>query len=202
MFLKKKQTWRRRLQRVVSLFVVLALVICSLGVPLPMRVEEPVSEPYPCQNCGCGCPDAETCWRECCCYTQEEKIAWAKENSVLPPAFVLAQLSRKASAKTAKTPGSCCSSVARTCCDGSSSCCSDKANCEAAQMEELFVLAFQVLRCRGLTSSLTSLPPSILPMGKELVEFQSPLLATVVPIENLYSSPSQEIEPPPPQLLG
>ncbi|HJT78443.1 MAG TPA: hypothetical protein VJ739_14665, partial [Gemmataceae bacterium] len=35
----------------------------------------------------CGCQSAEQCWRHCCCYTPEEKLAWAHAHGIEPPAY-------------------------------------------------------------------------------------------------------------------
>lgn len=34
---------------------------------------------------------ANECWRHCCCFSLEEKIAWAVQNDVVPPDEVLAE---------------------------------------------------------------------------------------------------------------
>lgn len=43
---------------------------------------------YPCEACGCGCASAEECWTACCCHTLHERLVWAIENGVMPPASV------------------------------------------------------------------------------------------------------------------
>jgi len=40
-------------------------------------------------NRGCGCQTAEQCWKSCCCSTQSERLAWAREHGVEPPEFLV-----------------------------------------------------------------------------------------------------------------
>lgn len=69
---------------------------CALTLPLPVgfsvRLNESgkdASEAFPCQNRPCGCRSADQCWKKCCCFTNSEKVAWAKANNVTVPDFVL-----------------------------------------------------------------------------------------------------------------
>ena len=69
---------------------------CAMWFPLPLAPlprnssEKDSSEPFPCQNRPCGCRSAEQCWKKCCCFDDNQKIAWAKANNVRVPEFVLA----------------------------------------------------------------------------------------------------------------
>jgi len=78
----------------LSLSVLLG--ICAMLFPLPIAplprnsTEKDSSEPFPCQNRPCGCRSAEQCWKKCCCFDNNQKIAWAKANNVKVPEFVLA----------------------------------------------------------------------------------------------------------------
>ena len=90
-----------------GLFVAASLVgflAATVGAPVVVRVsnDKDRSQPYPCMNHPCGCRTAEACWRGCCCFTMAQKLAWAKENGVTPPAYVVAAARREARA------GSCC----------------------------------------------------------------------------------------------
>jgi hypothetical protein len=91
--------------------VVLALVghtFGALGCPLPARRANGSGQPYPCQNRSCGCLSASECWAgDCCCFTLEQKLAWAEENGVEPPAHArrLADARRD---RPPPAPKSCC----------------------------------------------------------------------------------------------
>lgn len=85
--------------RLLRLFVVLG--ICASLFPLPVaRVPCNVpgkddSAPFPCQNRPCGCMTAAQCWKKCCCFSNAQKIAWAKANHVQVPDFVIAAAERE-----------------------------------------------------------------------------------------------------------
>ena len=157
---------RACLRHLVALTVVAALTACTLGIPLPLQVSKLVSEPFPCMNCPCGCKTAEKCWRDCCCHTHAEKLAWARDNGVTPPAYVLAAVLESAKAKG---PTCCCKKVAVSSCCSSpakSKCCSSKQVCKRPQRQKTIpstLLILQAQRCQGLTSSLTALPPTVMP---------------------------------------
>jgi hypothetical protein len=89
----RKQMQRRRVSQIVGLALLVSF--CAMAVPLPMSVptksssEKDESEPFPCQNRPCGCRTAEQCWKKCCCFTNSQKVAWAKANNVKVPDFVI-----------------------------------------------------------------------------------------------------------------
>ena len=86
-----------------------AFVLCAVLLPMPISlrpsdgVEKDLSQPFPCQNRPCGCRTAEQCWKKCCCFTNSQKVAWAKANSVELPDYVLA-----AAKKETATPKKSC----------------------------------------------------------------------------------------------
>jgi hypothetical protein len=96
-----------RTQRLAAWLACMTVAICSVGVPLPARAVKKSGEAFPCQNCPCGCKDADTCWRECCCFTHRQKLAWAERNRVTPPAFVIAA-ARRETRDAATESQSCC----------------------------------------------------------------------------------------------
>ncbi len=90
---------------IVGLLLV-CMILCVVGLPVPppaKNASETAS--FPCIDSPCGCNTAEQCWDSCCCYNDAEKIAWAKEHQVLPPAFVVA---RYEATLIANTKPSCC----------------------------------------------------------------------------------------------
>lgn len=90
-------------RRLVAVYLLGNYVFLLAGIPLPLPVEKDVSRPFPCQHHQCGCANADQCWRSCCCYSHEEKVAWAEEHGVTLPAELVAE-SRANSAK----PAGCC----------------------------------------------------------------------------------------------
>lgn len=98
--------------------VVLTLVshlFVTFGFLLPAppfaKLKDP-SRPFPCQNRPCGCLTADECWKgDCCCFTLEEKLAWAEANGIEPPEHVrpLVESRKMRSALPEKRP--CCSAA-------------------------------------------------------------------------------------------
>ena len=82
------------IRRLSGLTVLLG--VCAMLVPLPMAPlpsnspEKDLSQPFPCQNRPCGCRSAEQCWKNCCCFNNSQKIAWAKAHKVPVPDYVVA----------------------------------------------------------------------------------------------------------------
>jgi hypothetical protein len=70
----------------VVLLCLLGYMAAVVGYPLPAVVQKS-GAPFPCQHHACGCVNAEQCWRDCCCFTPQEKLAWARENHVTPPTY-------------------------------------------------------------------------------------------------------------------
>src|SRR4051794_16978264 len=75
---------RRRLWAGVTL---VAYLLAALGVPLPASARKEPGVPFPCQDHPCGCRTAEQCWAACCCFTPEQRIAWAQAHHVQPPPY-------------------------------------------------------------------------------------------------------------------
>jgi hypothetical protein len=123
-----RHIWRRHKQRLFSLALVIWLIISHLPLPLatPRSDGKDLSKPFPCQNRPCGCRSAEQCWKSCCCFSNAQKIAWAKANSVRVPEFVKHAISGDESRAVvarrsccAKRQGCCVAATrsAKTCCD-------------------------------------------------------------------------------------
>jgi hypothetical protein len=188
----------------------MAVAVCSIGVPLPAFSVKHAAEPYPCEHCACGCVDAETCWRHCCCYTNAEKLAWAKRNGVTPPMFVVAAAKRErccagqhaandgesgaCHAATCHRP--CCARRAKTACG------EESPPTVARKSRDQLVWMVSALRCRGLSMSVSMLPPS-LPL-KACVKRALPSGPTepVGLANTLYESPALPVASPPPKALS
>jgi hypothetical protein len=152
--------FRRDIRRIVSQVVNgLALggfLWLSSGAPLPAPT--PASgELFPCMNCGCGCATAEHCWRNCCCHTPAERLAWAKRNGVKPPTFVLAAAAEEVVRKTAP---------AKPCCPHCVQAKTPVANStKPANTKQSFITVWQALKCHG-HSPLAATPLCVAPPAK------------------------------------
>ena len=92
---------RRRLTAclllVMSLLMVWPVSLPGTTSEGPLNsLEKDTSAPFPCQTRACGCRSAKQCWKKCCCFTNTQKVAWAKANRVTLPTFVVAAAKREA----------------------------------------------------------------------------------------------------------
>jgi hypothetical protein len=220
-----------RTQRLIGWLACMAVAICSVGVPLPAQSVRKSGDPFPCQHCACGCKDADSCWRNCCCHTQREKLAWAKRHGVTPPAFVIAAARREACCDKGQTK-TCCSSRGsddHAVAMATPSCCSKKTdNAKLAVKETLrercsqcmsdserqppphaggerneprVVLLLAKLRCSGLTLSLSLLPPSLAPQPISFAIDRTMHYEHLLLPALLYEPPYLPVAAPPPDAL-
>jgi hypothetical protein len=79
--------WRSLARKPAAVIALLAYCVTALGLSVPLPTEKDHSRPYPCMGHACGCRSAEQCWRHCCCFSPEEKLAWAEAHGVSPPPY-------------------------------------------------------------------------------------------------------------------
>jgi len=194
--------WRTRIRRVASLVTTVALVACTLGVPFPLAdIAKDTTEAYPCMHCGCGCADADTCWRNCCCYSQQQKLAWAEKNGVKPPSFVAeaARAERIMIVLEQKKTGSCCATAKPTCCSKVRTCCQNAKPPSTQKSSSRSVVTFQALKCQGLGVHWVFAPVYVtadaVVQNLDLLPFE-----TVAFFSPIYSSHPSEPSTPPPQM--
>lgn len=123
------------LAKAILVALCVAIGLSNTYIPLPIAIEKDLSTPFPCQAKGCGCANAHQCWSQCCCHSDAEKLAWAKQNNVAPPAWFLEKVKFTSSSQATKQSKCCCSqkepkaikaksSAPKSCCEsGSDSCC-------------------------------------------------------------------------------
>jgi hypothetical protein len=79
-------------RRLLAVLVVIGQLFGAVGV-IPVRANPTANHSsisYPCQNHRCGCLTAEECWAgPCCCFTMQEKVAWAAERGIRPPVHAI-----------------------------------------------------------------------------------------------------------------
>ena len=160
------------LARMAGWSLLLCMGVGIVGIPLPEPKVLRDSVKFPCMDCPCGCHTATQCWDQCCCYTDSQKVAWARSHGVQPPDFLLARCALAAedpsptngcstSARCSSPP--CCSggscgkvSTEPTCCQAKKSelpeTCSGSVSCEApAQLRGTTVVLWRsVQRCKGI----------------------------------------------------
>ena len=88
---------RRFITRALATLAALGGLLAALGWPAPPSARRS-GEAYPCQARACGCVSAEKCWAgDCCCFTLEEKLAWADARGIEVPGHVRPLVARRAS---------------------------------------------------------------------------------------------------------
>ncbi len=114
-------------------------LVANLGLPLidPASLataQKDKSKPFPCQDRPCGCMSADACMRSCCCFTANERLAWAKAHDVEPiPELVAAAKQESATShEPCEHAGACnhcdhAQTVAQTQPPSRAKCCSSKA---------------------------------------------------------------------------
>lgn len=156
----------------------------------PAGSDKDQSTPFPCQDRPCGCRTAEQCWKKCCCFTNAQKLAWAKSRGVKPPEFVVSaartESKNKASAKC------CCHSQAKSC---------DSARPSEKPQPSGFVVSLGAVQCHGVDTTILGLPICVIP---ELIEspqldrpaYQSksiPNISPLIPAERQPPTPPPKI---------
>lgn len=215
--------WHNSASRRVIAGAMLAIYLaCSLGVlPSPALLARwfghAISEPYPCQDHGCGCASAHECWNNCCCYTPHQRLVWAIRHGVKPPASLrftdeqwiaasndltpdsatcslcVADIKADLEHGIARVPTQACENPADT---GEDSCCVS----DAPASPSLPFPSVSALACKGLTELLAFALPaaptttlaSMLPPPPRLPRFDRP---------EDDSTPTRTLEvcPPPPR---
>lgn len=82
---------RASFHRVVSFLLLTSLVAGVVGLPV-LSLPTKKAGRFPCESCPCGCATADSCWDKCCCHSDAEKLDWAAEHGVEPPAFLVARV--------------------------------------------------------------------------------------------------------------
>ena len=84
------------------------LAVCSTDLPTPVVVQKDTTVAFPCQNRPCGCKNADQCWSSCCCFSDAEKLAWAKANGVKLPDWFREKMAANPEPVAKKESGCCC----------------------------------------------------------------------------------------------
>ena len=75
----------RARRRATAILMVVAYLLTLAGLPTQSSSARDL-RPFPCQAHRCACQSADACWSHCCCFTQSQRLAWARANDVDPPA--------------------------------------------------------------------------------------------------------------------
>lgn len=142
----------RLMRQTLALVCLLLLLLMITGLPVPRSNGKDRSTPFPCMDSHCSCSTAEQCWKQCCCHTHEEKLAWAKRNDQPIPDYV-AQVEDRPfgkcdSCEYKSRHDTCCESVNVSC---------DSSCCEHQQVRQVsratrnlkWISMIHALKCQG-----------------------------------------------------
>lgn len=201
-------------QRLIGLVVLCG--VCLAIIPLPLALDPAIvagkdrSKPFPCQDRACGCRNADQCWKKCCCFTDVEKVAWAKAHDVKLPDFVLTAAGDEIARSVRPGVGSKCASCvasASSHCGPAKEAASGATSREASTVASIpakrstrWVIGIAAERCRGEHGSISSLPVSIAGPRCELARF-APLLmqAETIPASEVAGGLTRQPAIPPPR---
>jgi hypothetical protein len=177
-------------RRSIAAAVLVGFLATAFGVPLinPRigKNGKDIAQPFPCMHGTCGCQNAEACWRGCCCHTNAEKLAWAKEHGVTPPEYVHVAATKKRPTLVAKAD-SCCAEKHKGSTENS---CSAAGTCEAEFSDDWqwsLVPTASARKCQGL-AQLWLLIGSTAPAVKPVVVAVRPVPAGTVCLTDEFSS--------------
>lgn len=162
-------------RRPIAIVVLLAYALAVGVVVVPVIPDKSPETPFPCENHACGCCSAEQCWKSCCCFTREQKIAWAKVNNVVVPYHLLGEESVVAEkSQSNEHEGLCCSmgsgdrgSLPNKPCCSHGNCCSKKVEKHTECLQDpdgngpRTISITDVMSCRGLQMLWILAPPSL-----------------------------------------
>lgn len=182
----------RRLAGLVTLIGICASLF-PLAISRPAAGEKDPSRPFPCQNRPCGCRSAEQCWKNCCCFTNAQKLAWARTHGVKPPAFVIAAAATEKSAKV-RVAGGCekCRQAAK-----SLPVAVARPTQKSHKSSNQVVVIALMQKCQGSSWFWNSLPWSTLVIPQEL-RLANPEPATWEPIASERPDEAELLPPVPP----
>ncbi|CAN5188525.1 hypothetical protein BH10PLA2_BH10PLA2_07290 [soil metagenome] len=113
---KSRRGWV--LRDAVLILTLVNYLTMAIGLPLPsfhFRSAQSSDIAYPCQDHACGCVSSEECWKgDCCCYTLEQKLAWAEARGVEPPSHVRTLVESRKTGIQKHGKKSCCSESTAT----------------------------------------------------------------------------------------
>lgn len=188
----RRRHWARRL---VSLCVLGS--VCASFFPLPIGsqplAEKDRSAPFPCRDRPCGCRSAEQCWKRCCCFSNSEKLAWAKANAVSAPGYVAQAAANEVGNHDCHSRG--CSTKVHTAPGSKSGRTPAPESNRSKNSNTVYVLGFLAQQCQGEGLFWNSLPWAVVPDSASFVWIvrQEPWEAPPSPQPVDYS-----VEPPEP----
>lgn len=142
-------------RHLVAIAALFAQLFVATGAPVFARpgAGKAGAVPFPCQSHPCGCQTSEQGWAgDCCCFTLEQKLAWADARGIVPPEHVRPAVAARKQARE-NTESCCAKKVKRSCCESADEA-PAAANCppeqpRASELGVRWVAGVFAQKCRG-----------------------------------------------------
>lgn len=184
-----------------------AIVIALLPVPvgsLPashrLNMGKDLSQPFPCQDRPCGCRSAEQCRKKCCCFSTEQKLAWAQRHGVRASDVVTS--TQKCGVEASGRKGCCSTNRAAKKSDPAGLAKSKLNKTLKTASRSRVVIGVVAQQCQGVEQALTGQAVFVIP---SMISLQFPieprgerLIATDLWFKQILGEPPI----PPPRLLA
>ena len=178
------------------------LLVTFIGamLPLPVRSSRSInskdhSRPFPCQDRPCGCRSAEQCKKKCCCFSAEQKLAWAKRNRVAASEVVAS--TENCETKPLSTRKGCCSANRKAKTDDSDR---FKKSPDETMRDDHIVIGMIAQECQGVAQTLSGQPVFVIPPVISLSSVVEPTGQYFVLEKSLFVQRFIEPPVPPPRL--
>jgi hypothetical protein len=179
-------------------------------------------EAFFCMGRSCGCMTAEQCWKNCCCSTQSQRIAWATKNGHKIPGWVLVKSATLTEESETETKLSTASGKPHACClkdadshvtptssvtctktsEKTPSCCSKKSSSKQTPKTAPGLVWEQVQKCQG-QQQFWALVSTIAPVSHTAhISFAHELCETLMLSNARIASQADQPAIPPPRFMG
>jgi hypothetical protein len=174
-------------------------------MPLPAAsAPKDTSVPFPCQDHACGCRNAEQCWQHCCCFTPEQRWAWARNHDVQPPAFAEKPVGHGWSSPRQRDQQNCKPVQTHTLPQDKPGCCKAKDSGKGQQPKNKhnkvrWGPGWWALTCQGLGSFWAQTGPVLPATSGQTMNFPQPLIAHITHADEVAKFISLAPPAPPPR---
>lgn len=186
-----------------AISVLLLVTLFAALVPVPVMTPhhgngKDLSRPFPCQDRPCGCRSAEQCKKKCCCFSDKQKLAWAKLHRVEASEVLTGSAKSETVAVTARN--GCCSSGGKAKSPSRASRNASKSTTKAKTRSQVVIAAI-AQECQGVALTLSGQSVFIIPPTISLQSFTDSAGDSFALNESRFDQINLEPPVPPPRLI-
>jgi len=197
--------YQSRLQRVFCWTLLSVLVAALTGLPFSRPSvpadSDATGQRFPCEDCPCGCSTAEFCWDHCCCHDDRQKLAWAEENGVAPPEFLLDRVAKSRIVRRSSVCQSSCCGCSADSTDATANSPGDRRADDpgdTARLQTHVVLMWKAAECRGIQTLWTVLGSACPPTRFSGSDRAAPIVGRLIIGDESFHADATVPEPPVP----